>query len=196
MCSLQDDMIKIEQRWIDRFQVFEDMLDFEGNIMNGKKHLDFGCGYGAFAKMLAEKYPGIQVYGVDIDNEKIRMGKSRYGLPNLHLKHSERIIGKYDSITSLRALHETENAKQTLNDLFEHLKKGGTIMIHEFRRIGKARYREWFEKGKPGRIFEEEYQKHNKWSVKDFGRMCEDTGLKTQSLKPVGATWLCYIGKK
>ena len=196
MHSLQDDMMRIEGLCAKRFQVLEDMLDLRANILNGRRHLDFGCGFGTFAKMLAVKHPSVQVYGIDMDGEKIQMGKRRYNLPNLQLMHSEEIIGKYDSVTSLLVLHETANPKQTLNDLHEHLENDGRIMIHEFRRINKAKYREWFEKGRPGRDFEEEYRKHNRWSVREFGQMCEDVGFKTVSLRPVAARWLSYIGKK
>ena len=196
MHALKHEIIDIEKRWAKRFQVVEDILDLSANIQDSKKHLDSGCGFGTFAKILAEKYPSMQVYGIDIDEKKIQMGRSRYSLPNLHLIHSERIVGKYDSITSLLALHETANVKQTLNALYEHLEKHGRMMIYEFRRTSKAKYREWFMKGRPGRSFEEEYRKHNRWSVKEFEQMCEEAGLKTLALGPVGDRNLLYIGKK
>ena len=93
-------------------------------------------------------------------------------------------------------MHEIADVTKVLNDLYEHLRNDGRIMIYEFRKTSRAKYREWFVKGKPGRSFEEEYQKHNRWSVKGFGRVCEKVGLKTESLRLIGDYWLLYIGKK
>lgn len=164
--------------------------------MNGAKTLDFGCGFGAFAKILAEKYPYVQVYGVDPDREKIAVGKRRYKLSNLHLLHSNKIVGKYDSCTAFLTLHEIALAKEALTNLYEHLNDGGRIMIDDFRKRSKARYREWYEKGKKEHSFEEEYEKHNRWTVKDFVRMCDKAGFKTIKAEQRGDFWLFYIGRK
>ena len=83
-----------------------------------------------------------------------------------------------------------------MNDLYEHLTKDGRIMVYEFRRTSKAKYGQWFAKGRPGRIFEEENQKHNRWSVREFGEMCRSVGFRTVNLKPLGNRRLIYIGKK
>jgi len=196
MHTIQDDIIENEKRWAKRFEAVEDMLGLRANIQDSKKHLDFGCGFGTFPRILAEKYSTVQVYGIGIDEKKIQAGRSRYSLPNLRLIHSDKITGKYDSITSLLVLHETTNVKRTLNALYEHLEDSGTIMIYEFRRISRAKYREWFQKGRPSRDFEEEYRKHSRWSVKEFGKMCEEAGFETEVLELVGDRNLLYIGKK
>ncbi|MCW4019606.1 MAG: HAD-IA family hydrolase, partial [Candidatus Bathyarchaeota archaeon] len=159
---LKAQVMRIERRWKRRFHVVEDRLRLRENVLNSKRHLDFGCGFGTFAKILAEKYPYVEVYGIDVDKEKIETGKRRYSLPNLHLINSNKIVGKYDSITAIFVLHEIANIKQTLDALYEHLSKNGTIMIYDFRKRSKAKYREWFVTGRLGRDFEEEYRKHNR----------------------------------
>jgi 2-polyprenyl-3-methyl-5-hydroxy-6-metoxy-1,4-benzoquinol methylase len=193
---LEAEAIRVEKNWEKRFQSFQHMFNFEENIHDSERHLDFGCCFGTFAKILAERCPNVQVYGIDSDIEKIQIGNKRYNLPNLHLMHLDKITGKYDSITSFFVLHEIPDVKGTLIDLYEHLEKDGRIMIYEFRRTGKVKYREWFVKGRPGRSFEEEYRKHNRWSVKEFGQICKDVGFKTSDLRTIGERWLLYIGKK
>jgi ubiquinone/menaquinone biosynthesis C-methylase UbiE len=189
-------VIEAENSWKNRFQSFEDRFEFKENILNGGKHLDFGCGFGAFAKILAEKYPHVQVYGIDLEREKIEVGTQRYKLPNLHLLHSNKIVGKYSSCTAFFVLHEIADAKKVLNDLYRHLNIDGRIMVDDFRKTTRANYREWYEKGKKEHGFEEEYQKHNRWTVKEFERMCENAGFKTIKTEPRGDNWLFYIGGK
>jgi ubiquinone/menaquinone biosynthesis C-methylase UbiE len=193
---LEAQAIEVENSWKTRFQLVEGRFRFEENISNGKKHLDFGCGFGAFAKILAEKYPHLQVYGMDSDRERIEMGKRRYRLPNLHLLHTREIVGRYSSCTAFFVLHEIADARKTLIDLYEHLNDDGRIMVDDFRKTGRAKYREWYEKGKRARSFEEEYRKHNRWTVKQFERICENAGFKTTKIQQRGDYWLTFIGRR
>ena len=200
---LEDKVIEIEKRWEWRFKRYEDGLKLKMNILNSKRHLDFGCGFGTFPKILAEKYPDVKVYGIDLDKERIEIGKRRYGLSNLFLLHSTKIIGRYDSITVMLTLHEIPDIKKALDDLYRHLNDNGRIMIHDFRKTSKAKYRERYEKRKSkykesyvNRVFEEEYHKHNRWTLKEFKQKCEKSGFKTLKIEPDRDYWLFYIGRK
>ena len=44
--------------------------------------------------------------------------------------------------------------------------------------------------------FESEYQKHNRWNLKTFQGICEDSGFITEIMGPFENYWLYYIGKK
>jgi ubiquinone/menaquinone biosynthesis C-methylase UbiE len=146
--------------------------------------------------MLAKYFPKVQVYGFDRDKEKIEIGKKRYILPNLYLFYSPEIVGQYDSITAILSLHETMTPTQTLNDLYQHLNDDGRILVYEFRKTSLEKYKEWFEKGRPNRVFEEEYRKHNRWSINEFEIMCEKIGFTTIKSEPVGDYWFIHIGQK
>jgi len=187
---LPDRLLEAERRWENRFQTFADMFNFEHNISTGKRHLDFGCGFGTFAKILAERYPHVRIHGIDIDEREIAVGKERYRLPNLHLSHSKKIVGRYDSVTALLALHEISDIEEVLCDL------GRRIMVYDFRRVTRAKYREWYQKGKARHDFEQAYLEHNRWTVGEFQQKCRDAGLKTVRSEPVGDFWLLYIGEK
>jgi cyclopropane fatty-acyl-phospholipid synthase-like methyltransferase len=188
--------VEAENNWKTRFELFEQKLDFKENILNNGTHLDFGCGFGAFAKILAEKYPCLQVCGIDADREKIQVGCQRYKLPNLHLIHSNEVLGNYSSCTAFVTLHEIVDSIGALRNLYEHLNNDGRMMIYDFRKTSKAKYREWYEKGKREHCFEEEYQKHNRWTAEEFKRMCEDAGFETVKVERYRNYWLFYIGKK
>lgn len=185
-----------ERRWETRFKTFADMFDFEHSISTGKRHLDFGCGFGAFAKILAERYSHVQVHGIDTDEEKITAGKKRYRLPNLHLLHSKGIIGNYDSVTAFFTLHEISNTEEILCNLCRHLNRDRRIMIYDFRRVTRAKYREWYQRGRPGQNFEQAYLRHNRWTVEEFRQKCLDAGLKTLRSEPMGDFWFLYVGEK
>jgi len=99
-------------------------------------------------------------------------------------------------MTAILTLHEISNANKTLKELYNHLNRGGKIMIYEFGKTSKAKYIEWFEKGSPNRDFEEEYTKHNRWTLKELEQICEKSGFKTIKIESVEDFWLSYIGRK
>lgn len=47
------------------------ILDFFGDLA-GKRVLDVGCGKGRFAKVLIEKYPEAEIWGLDISEEMLK----------------------------------------------------------------------------------------------------------------------------
>ncbi|MDQ6708199.1 MAG: methyltransferase domain-containing protein [Acidobacteriota bacterium] len=47
------------------------ILDFFGDLA-GKRILDVGCGKGRFAKVLIEKYPQAEIWGLDISEEMLK----------------------------------------------------------------------------------------------------------------------------
>jgi trans-aconitate methyltransferase len=142
-------------------------------------------------KILAEKYPHLQVYGMDSDRERIEMGKQRYRLPNLHLLHTREIVGRYSSCTAFFVLREIADARKTLIDLYEHLNDDGRIMVDDFMKTSRAKYREWYEKGKRSHSFEEEYRKHNRCgpldSLSGYARMRVLRPRKYNSAEIIGS---------
>ena len=194
--EMREDITQAEVRWQKRFPPFERMLKLTENLSGSHTHLDFGCGFGTFAKLVADRYPSVQVYGIDPDRAKIETGKKRYTSPNLHLSCSEEIEGRYDSVTAVLALHETSDPKKSILDLAQHANPRGRLMVYEFRKTGKKKYREWYEKGSRDRPFDEAYEKHSRWTVDQFRQICENVGFKSVEARPIGDYWLLYIGLK
>jgi len=188
--ACKEEMMAIE--WNEEFNKIKDVLELDKYV--GRRHLDFGCGYGYFAKLLSEKY-NRKVLGFDIDRDKIEMGKERYGV-NENYTLSSHLDSKYDSVTAIRVLHEVPDIDKTLKLIYEHLNKGGRILIYDFRKISKEEFRKIHESWPHKRSFEEEYEEHNKWSLDEFKKMMEKVGFKTIKAKEVGKCELVYIGEK
>lgn len=58
----------VHRQWfIDSFSRFEPL----------SRILDFGCGYGATAQVIAERYPEVVIHGIDLSRPSIEEGKRR-----------------------------------------------------------------------------------------------------------------------
>ncbi|MBE3112266.1 MAG: class I SAM-dependent methyltransferase [Acidobacteria bacterium] len=74
--------------------------------LEGARILDVGCGIGAYVRRLRELSP--RVYGVDIDEQRIKRGSE--SLPNLMLAVAERLPFRDDSFDAV-----------LLNEVIEHV---------------------------------------------------------------------------
>lgn len=182
-----------ENFWKNNYSRFDKLFGF-GSLKGS--HLDFGSGLGFFVKMLAAKNPGLNVFGEDIDSEAVEFSKKNYKLSNLGfaVKNNK----KYNSISLFFVIHEINDAKDKLKELYSQLNDGGILIIYDFRKVNMNKFKENYRMNKdPGKLgFDEEYREHNRWSMKQFEEMCLDAGFKTKLLKTDGDFWLVYKGEK
>lgn len=188
----------IEKEWKKRFADFDKIFDFGKNI--GWKHLDFGCGFGAFLKILADKYPKKEFYGVDFDKNELIIGKKIYKNKNLFLKSFKGVYGKekFDSISFFFVLHEIEDVEKLLRQIREMLKKNAKVFVYDFRLVSKEKFRKFYDNNKdPNKgDFEEEYEEHNRWITEEFEDMMQGLGFNTLDIKSEGDYYLSYVGEK
>jgi cyclopropane fatty-acyl-phospholipid synthase-like methyltransferase len=187
----------IEDAWRKRFPEFDKLFDFKKNLY--KSHLDLGCGFGAFLKILADKYPNVKFYGLDVDKDEIVLGKKLYNNKNLFLDRLKTLSGweKYDTISVFFVLHEIEGkAGKMIRQIRESLNFDGRIFIYDFRTTSKEEFRKFYDKNTdPNKSsFEDEYEEHNKWDLREFEHMMRKSGFRTIMLTPVGDYFLAYIG--
>jgi ubiquinone/menaquinone biosynthesis C-methylase UbiE len=176
-------------------------------ILESKKHLDFGCGFGCLPYLLAQELSKTKVVGIDVNKDKISVGTKRYKAKNLKLLVSGHITGKFDSISCFHVLHHLNNVKKYLNGFYSHLNPGGIIIIYDHRKVTRKRFRKFYYEPRlkelqhtkiklfPLKGFEEEYKIHSKWNIKEFISMIEKVGFKTMKMKREKLN-LLYIGKK
>ncbi len=99
----------------------------------GMKVLEFGCGFGSFAKYAAEKY-GANVVGVTVSKEQVKLGMEKCkGLPvELRLEDYRNISGQYDRVVSIGILEHVgyKNYRTYMERVDANLKDDGIGFIH------------------------------------------------------------------
>jgi 2-polyprenyl-3-methyl-5-hydroxy-6-metoxy-1,4-benzoquinol methylase len=102
--------------------------EFALGFVTNKKILDFGCGSGYGAYMLAEKAES--VLAVDISNDAISYAKDKFKLNNLfytEIKNAD--FQKYDVITSFQVIEHVSNDKEYIRTLKNMLNPGGILLL-------------------------------------------------------------------
>jgi ubiquinone/menaquinone biosynthesis C-methylase UbiE len=191
------DILTREKKWEERYfnLKFREMI--KPYLRGSKKHLDFGCGFGCFAYLLSKDYPRMKVIGTDIDKEAIREGRKRYKRKNLKLVATDKIIGKYTSISCCFTLHELTNPKKYIKEFYRHLENDGIILVYDLRKVSKKKFIKWYSERKYiQESFEETYRKHCKWTPKELAKIFEKSGFKTLEVRSISDYWCFYVGKK
>jgi cyclopropane-fatty-acyl-phospholipid synthase len=99
----------------------------------GMSVLEYGCGFGSFAKYAAEKY-GARVTGLTVSKEQAKLGREMCkGLPvDILLEDYRKINGKFDRVISIGILEHVgyKNYRTYMERAFATLKKDGIAFIH------------------------------------------------------------------
>jgi ubiquinone/menaquinone biosynthesis C-methylase UbiE len=105
-------------------------------ITNGDSFLDLGCGTGILTRLLADKFPGSCIVGVDVSASYLEVAKknSRH-YKNITYLHQDAeqlsLDDKFDCIVS-SYIPKYCDAKNLVGICVNHLKKQGRIVLHDF----------------------------------------------------------------
>ncbi len=168
--------------------------------------LDYGAGTGGFAGFLAEYNPQIKVTAVDSNPEAVKLGREHYQhLPNLEFLVSDEIPkGNYDLIFKNLVLHELSGKgdKKTITSFLKkahkYLKDEGLVSVLDNRKIPEEDFKQIYENNQSRRkgTFEEEYQEHNRYTMKDWQEMLEKSGFYTEKHAELPPNLFHYRGRK
>jgi len=105
-----------------------EMLKLLGNVKN-KSILDWGCGSGIYAKILAKK--GAKVKGFDISKEMLSIAKKDNPKLDLRLGSGYKIPfkEKFDIVYSSLAMHYVKDWDKALSQVSKVLKKNGLFLF-------------------------------------------------------------------
>ena len=119
----------------------KDKIDFGSNLLlksikliDGKKILDVGCGYGTIGLTLATIYPNSIVHMVDVNDralELAKIGKEENKINNVEIYHSdvyENVHDTFDYIISNPPIRAGKIIVQRiLKEAYEHLNNNGIL---------------------------------------------------------------------
>ncbi len=130
-------MVRLTRRLYRR--VIEDLAPLrlvEGNV------LDAGTGPGTLAREIAHRQPQLQVYGIDLSEDMIRLARAHakreqleervhFAIGNVaHLPYPDH---SFDLVVSTISMHHWYELEQPLRELYRVLRPGGRLWIYDFR---------------------------------------------------------------
>ncbi len=108
-------------------------------LEDGMRVLDLGCGWGALALWMAERYPRAQVTAVSNSSGQARYitaQRDRLGLGNLQVATADmndfRPIGTFDRVVSVEMFEHMRNYELLLGRIASWLVPGGSLFVHLF----------------------------------------------------------------
>jgi cyclopropane-fatty-acyl-phospholipid synthase len=127
-----------------------DLICRKLGIEEGMKVLDIGCGWGSFARFVAEKY-GAVVDGVTVSKEQAEFArKSCINLPvQIKLEDYRHIKGQYDRITSIGMFEHVgyKNYPTFMKVVNRLLSDNGLFLLHTIGRNTSVRSNDpWIDK--------------------------------------------------
>ncbi len=106
------------------------------------KVLDAGTGPGTLVRELARSLPGLQIYGIDLSEDMIRLARAHARREQLeeqvqfesgdvaHLPYPDQ---SFDVVVSTISMHHWFELEQPLRELYRVLRPGGRLWIYDFR---------------------------------------------------------------
>lgn len=103
--------------------------------------LDIGCGTGTLLTLAKEKYPDIDMTGIDIDPEILSIARKKSQEANLEIKYIEASSSKlpftdksFNVVVSSLVFHHlpTDIKIQTIKEIYRILKRDGRFLLADF----------------------------------------------------------------
>ncbi|HWQ56083.1 MAG TPA: methyltransferase domain-containing protein [Bryobacteraceae bacterium] len=124
------------------------ILEHLGDI-SGKRVLDAGCGKGRFARVLRERAPDAEIWGLDISEEMLR-----YVPEGIHTRAGSLTSlpfedGYFDGAYATESLEHAVEIEKAVAELCRVVKPGGRIAIidknaEQFGRLATPEWEKWF----------------------------------------------------
>lgn len=144
-------------RMFARFKVmfdpmFPELAEFIGPQ---DKVLDIGCGYGVPAAWLMQRYPGVSLFGVEPNQDRVRVARRAWGSRGVVIQGTapgfDLPNGFFDTVLMLDMVHYLSDKEllQTLASASSALRPGGTIVIRATVPTPKlVPWERWLEQGR------------------------------------------------
>ena len=106
------------------------------------KVLDVGTGPGTLVREIARSFPWLQVYGIDLSEDMIRLAHAharreqlaeRVHFESFDVAHLPYPDQSFDMVVSTISMHHWSELEQPLRELHRVLRPGGRVWIYDFR---------------------------------------------------------------
>ena len=113
-------------------------------VLSEGKVLDAGTGPGTLARDIARSLPRLQVYGIDLSEDMIRLAREhakreqleeRVHFDSGNIAHMPYPDQSLDLVVSTISMHHWYEIEQPLRDLYRVLRPGGRLWIYDFRLV-------------------------------------------------------------
>lgn len=111
-------------------------------LKNTGRGLDLGCGTGDMLELLAERYPGMELVGLDFSPNMLQVAKERLaGFANVSLEQGDAMHlgyadGSFDCVVSAFALRNMASCERAVGEIARVLKPGRRGLLHGLLRPG------------------------------------------------------------
>lgn len=111
-------------------------------VVSKGKVLDAGTGPGRLARLLAHNQPELEVHGIDLSEDMIRLAREHTIAEQLQDRVQFEVanVGElpypdesFDLIVSTISMHHWNEIEQPLRELYRVLRPGGRLWIYDFR---------------------------------------------------------------
>lgn len=128
----------------------QEILSFFGNL-NDEKVIDVGCGKGRFLRILRDKFPHAQLYGLDISEVMLRycpQGVQTVCGSILDIRYPD---ATFDAVYCVEALEHTVRIEAAVREMCRILKPDGKILIIDKNKAKSGRlqisqWEKWFSR--------------------------------------------------
>ncbi|MEQ8214625.1 MAG: methyltransferase domain-containing protein, partial [Smithellaceae bacterium] len=109
--------------------------ELDNYVHNPRRIIDIGCGYGIPAAWLLEIYPAAKVYGLEPDEERVRIASrvigERGGVESGRAPDLPHVTGEVDYVIMLDMLHYVDDRELPvlLGRIHEKLEDNGTLLL-------------------------------------------------------------------
>ena len=128
-CAYWKDASTLDAAQIAKFDLIAKKL----KLQKGMSVLDIGCGWGGFAKYIAENY-GVSVVGITLSQNQANFAKEHTaGLPvEFRVQDYRDVTDLFDRVVSIGMFEHvgTKNYREYMEVAFRCLKEGGLTMLH------------------------------------------------------------------
>lgn len=126
------------------------ILDFFGDLA-GKRVLDVGCGKGRFAKVLIEKYPQAEMWGLDISEEMLKYVDPRIQTKAGSMTELPFSDTYFDCAYATESLEHAVAIDMAVREMCRVVKPGGRIVIIDKNiehagRLKTPAWEKWFRR--------------------------------------------------